>query len=112
MTILTEQAVIEIREAYASGVTQKELADLYRCRQTNISKIVRGDTRANVAGPLIQTGRASGERHGLSKLTTAQVKELRLHRELGYTFKELGVIFGIGQTQARQIALGLARKDG
>lgn len=112
MTTISDQSVIEIREAYASGVTQAELAKLYQCRQTNISKIIRGDTRANVAGPLSQPGRASGERHGLSKLTTAQVIEIRGLRELGVKFKDIAGMFSISQTQARQVALGLARKNG
>ena len=109
--LLSNEEILAIRNSYARGTDQKTLAMKYRCRQTNISKIVRGDTHADVGGPRTKTGRASGDRHGLMKITDARVKELReAHAIFGYPYAELAKLFGISATQVRLIIIGKARR--
>lgn len=55
---LLPEAVVEIREAYASGeVSQAELGWRYRVEQWTVSKIVRGETWRLVGGPRTYRGR-------------------------------------------------------
>jgi predicted DNA-binding protein (UPF0251 family) len=112
MSFISAEQAEAIRNEYAKGATQKSLGLKYGTRQTNISRIVMGQTHKKAGGPLFTIGRAEGERHGLVKLTTAQVQDLRLYRELGYTYAELSEKFGISRCQCRAIAIGQARKNG
>lgn len=112
MTKLNQADVIAMREAYADGATQLSLAAKYGLRQTAVSKVVCGLVHRDAGGPITNTGRASGERHGKSKLTSAQVDDLRFMHSLGYTNNELGERFGISTSQVRLIANGTARANG
>ena len=49
---LTEALVIEIRELYAMGYTQIDLAKYFEVSRATIGYIVRGETWPNVAGPI------------------------------------------------------------
>jgi transcriptional regulator len=112
MTIFNNAQILEMRELYAAGATQAELGKRFGTRQTNVSKIVSGQTHKDAPGPITQTGRASGERHPLRKLTTQQVQDIRLYRELGMSYREIADTFGVSPGQVRSIALGEARVNG
>jgi DNA-binding MarR family transcriptional regulator len=113
MTTLTDTQVHAIRNLYAKGARQIDLAKHFKVRQTTISSVVTGILHKDAPGPLTHTFRASGERHGLSKLTTEQVEQLRLAREIQpLSYRELGKMFGITASQARAICIGKARKNG
>ena len=104
MTILNTVQVREMREAYAKGALQKDLASKYKTRQTNVSKIVSGETHIDAGGPITRTFRASGERHPLAKMTAAKVLEMRFMRDvLDTPISELATAFGITTGQARAI---------
>ncbi len=49
---LTDAQVVELREAYAAGARQVELAARFGISQTAVSAIVSGRTRAAAGGPL------------------------------------------------------------
>lgn len=113
MTILNENQVEFIRTAYAKGARQIDLAEQFGVRQTTISSVVTGILHKKVAGPITNTFRATGERHGLAKLSSAQVEELKLTREIQpMSYRKLGDLFGISPSQARAICIGRARKNG
>lgn len=66
---LTPEAVIAIREAFAAGgVSQAELAVLYRVEQPTISQIVRGETWRAVGGPRTHKGRPARVTHAPGKV--------------------------------------------
>jgi hypothetical protein len=48
---LTESQVVEMRERYAAGETQTELAADYPVNQARVSRIVRGEAWPHAAGP-------------------------------------------------------------
>lgn len=113
MTILNNTQVHAIRNLYAKGARQIDLANHFKVRQTTISSIVTGLLHKDAPGPLTHTHRASGQRHGLAKLSTKQVEELRLAREIQpLSYRDLGKMFGITASQARAICIGKARKNG
>lgn len=113
MTILNNTQVTQIRTLYARGVKQADLAKQFNVRQTTISSIVTGILHKKADGPITRTFRATGERHGLTKLSSNQVEELKLAREIQpLSYRELGVMFGISASQARAICIGKARKHG
>ena len=113
MTTLTDTQVHAIRNLYAKGAKQIDLAKHFKVRQTTISSVVTGLLHKDAPGPLTHTHRASGERHGLAKLTTSQVEELRLTKQIqDISYRDLGKMFGITASQARAIYVGKARKNG
>lgn len=113
MTTLTNTQVHAIRNLYAKGAKQIDLAKHFKVRQTTISSVVTGILHKDAPGPITHTFRASGERHGLARVTTAQVEELRLTKQIqDISYRELGKMFGISASQARAIAIGEARKNG
>ena len=104
MTILNNEQVRQIREAYAKGALQKDLGKQYGLRQTTISKVVCGETHIDAGGPITHMGRAKGNRHPLAKMTEAAVLEMRfMHDALETPPSELAAMFGITVGQARAI---------
>ena len=113
MTILNDDQVTQIRAAYAKGARQVDLAKRFGVRQTTISSVVTGVLHRKAPGPITNTFRATGERHGLVKLSSEQVDELRLTREIQpMSYRDLGNLFGISPSQARAICIGKVRKNG
>lgn len=112
MTILNDTEVILLREDYANGASQQELADAYGVSQTNVSKIVLGHTRLRAGGPLKPQGPAEGMRHGRTVLSTATIEELRADRELGFSYSALARMYGTSVSHARAIALNEVRRHG
>jgi predicted XRE-type DNA-binding protein len=84
----TEDEVIEIRRRYVEdkSLSKKELADEFDAGKSTIGAIVRGETWTHVGGPTMvykrgstghSKGGAQGERNTNSKLTAADVKDIR-----------------------------------
>ena len=110
---INDAQVQQIRQLYADGQSQSQIAKSFGMRQTNVSKIVRGDTHKNAPGPINKVGRASGERHGLTKLSTEEVAQMRTMRtELGTSYNDLSRVFNLSPTQCRLICMGVARLNG
>lgn len=110
---INDAQVQQIRQLYADGQSQSQIAKSFGMRQTNVSKIVRGDTHKNAPGPINKVGRASGERHGLTKLSTEEVAQMRTMRtELGTSYNDLSRVFNLSPTQCRLICMGVARVNG
>lgn len=114
MTILSDTQVHAIRNLYAKGAKQIDLAKHFGVRQTTISSVVMGLLHKSAPGPITHTFRATGQRHGLAKLTSAQVQDLRLTKEIQPTisYRDLGKMFDICASQARAISTGKARTRG
>lgn len=113
MTTLTNTQIHAIRNLYAKGAKQIDLANHFGVRQTTISSVVTGLLHKDAPGPITHTFRASGERHGLAKLSTAQVEQLRLTKQMqDISYRALAKQFGITASQARAICLLKARKNG
>ena len=113
MSKIDNNQVQKIRELYAEGHSQSRIAMRFGIRQTNVSKIVRGDTHRNAPGPINKVGRATGERHGLTKLSTEEVGQMRTMRtELGTSYNDLSRVFNLSPTQCRLICTGVARVNG
>ncbi len=53
--MITARRAAEIRELYALGIRQREIATRFRLAQCTISKIVRGDLHADADGPRVIT---------------------------------------------------------
>ena len=56
---ISDAAVLAMREVYAAadGPTQPELCRMYGLSRYTIGRILRGDTRADIGGPLSQHGK-------------------------------------------------------
>lgn len=57
---LTDAQVVQIRNDYADGATQQELADRYVVTQSMISMIVRYKRRSSLGLRLLQAARGEG----------------------------------------------------
>ena len=87
---LTDAQVVELREAYAGGARQVDLAARFGIAQTSVSAIVSGRTRAAAGGPIaassprargVGAGRAGGGTVAASsprtRLTPERVEAIR-----------------------------------
>jgi DNA-binding transcriptional regulator YiaG len=110
---INDAQVQQIRLLYQDGLSQSKIAMRFGMKQTNVSKIVRGDTHRNAPGPINKVGRATGERHGLTKISTEEVGQMRnMRTELGTSYNDLSRIFNLSPTQCRLICMGVARVNG
>lgn len=90
----TEQEIIDIRTAYASGTRQDDLAIKYNRPKVTISKIVTGDTWKNTGGPISKP--AQGNRpNSLSQKTKDEILKLTVE---GLTGPQIAKQLGIGAT--------------
>ena len=56
--LLTERAVLSIRERYAQGDSSTVLALEFGVADSAISAVIRGDRWRHVGGPIVRQGRA------------------------------------------------------
>ncbi len=100
---LTDEQVREVRERFASGARQVDLAAEYEIGQNTVSSLVVGRTRRSAGGPL--------------SLGTAQkldVKDVRLIRDklaTGTSQAALAQQYGVSQQMIGYIAAGRAFAD-
>lgn len=114
---LTEEDVSEIKRLYVTGkYLQKDLAEMFDVTPTTIHGILHGrlwewhnEVEIDVEEIIVTKLRKATE-ETIRKFSVEQVKQLRLLYETGkYNFKELGNMFGMTQSHARNIALGKRR---
>ena len=55
---------------------------------------------------------ARGPSHGMSKLSTAEVEEIRTLRAAGWNLKPLSAKFGVCESNISQICRGMTRAEG
>lgn len=107
---LTDEQVMKIRTLYSTGLySQSTIANAFSVHQVTIALIVKGRTWKHL--PIIPfPARKGGGRIGVnSKLTFAQVDELRNLASDGLTPKELAQRFDITQGHISAIISGRAR---
>ena len=100
--------VVRLRKRHARGrVSMAALARQYGVDVGTMSRILRGERRRKVAGPLAtcQLRHASkGEAHGRSKLTARQVRQMRArYARGGITQKALAEAYGLSRVGAHLI---------
>lgn len=81
---------------------------LHRCNNPPCfrpSHIYEGDGKANAADREASGNTIFGERAGWAKLTPEQVVALRLDRDAGMTYPQLGEKYGITKQSARKVAI-------
>jgi DNA-binding CsgD family transcriptional regulator len=100
-SVLTRRDVERIRELYASGEhIQAELAEMFGVSKSAISLVVRGENWRHVGGPISNIP-ARGEACYNAKLTRDDVVEIRrLYATGGYSYREIGEMFGISPVSA------------
>mgnify|MGYP005757074975 CR=1 FL=1 len=80
MARLTDAQVVRLRERYAAGERQVDLAAAFGIAQNSVSAIVTGRTRAGAGGPIAESParakptRASSPRTRLTEETAAEVR--------------------------------------
>ena len=102
---LTKADVINIRERAQEGVSQAVLAKEYGITSTHTSLIVAGKVWTHVGGPVVPvSGVPVGERSGASKLTEADIVEIRgRYAAGGVTQEDLAREFGVTVSTIRNI---------
>jgi len=93
-TTLPDDVVREIREAKASGKTNRELARLYNIDHSSISRICCGETYRHVGGPLVK---------GKGRLSEEEVIAIRNARASGMSYADIAKAFDIHLETARRV---------
>lgn len=96
---LTEADVRAIREAYASGLTQEQVAVAFGTDQTNVSLICRGENWRHVSGVLPSM-------RPRVKLTAENVRAIRKAFASGVLQKKLALEFGIDASSVSNVCTG------
>ncbi|MEY9853914.1 transcriptional regulator with XRE-family HTH domain [Leifsonia sp. EB41] len=100
---LTDAQVRELREKYAAGARQVQLAAEYGVRQNTVSSLVTGRSRQEAGGP-IMPGKAR-------KVTSAEVVAIREAVAAGAPRAEVSERYGISHQMVSNIASGRAFAD-
>lgn len=102
--VLNEIQVKEIREKFFKGSTQKLLALAYGVGSSSISFIVRGETWANVEGPISQNNRSRMGRPGQRrKLTDSQIAEIQHPSQECCSHSMLARVYGVSGPTIKKI---------
>jgi hypothetical protein len=105
---LTAPAVLAIRQAYADGARQDDLAAEWGLGQPTIGKIIRGERWGTAGGPITVGAkrRATGLRNVNGKLNPEQVAEIRRIYALGGTSQAaIAARFGVSQASVSSLIL-------
>lgn len=106
--IISDADIARMRRRYAEGhITHAELAQMFNVSPTQTGRILRGESRG--LEPLIQPKKRSGKLQPASKLTDAQVAEIRAIGVSDISYRELGERYGVSHTQIRNILSGKSR---
>lgn len=100
---LTEPQVVEIRERYAAGATQADLADEYGVTQPAVGLIVRCDTWEHAGPPDYEPPQRS-KKQGLDRETAEEIREA--YAEGGVTHADVAEEFGITGSMVGYICRG------
>jgi len=88
---LKETDIIIIRKKYSEGVHQRELAKLFNVDAKSISSIVRGETWAHVAGPIVK----KDKRKSPTIITEVLIDELKTLRVAGLSYQAISSETGL-----------------
>jgi transposase len=102
---LNWEAVRTMRREYANGDSVYVLAERYGVSFATIGQVIRGDNwkEKGYAKPDIRNS-ATGERHGMAKLTRPLVNEIREKYATGsYTKAALAREYGVGETTITRV---------
>ncbi|WP_084102288.1 hypothetical protein [Demequina sp. NBRC 110051] len=114
MARLTDADVVRLRERYAAGERQTDLAAVFGVAQTSVSAIVSGRTRADAGGPIAarspraQRPQATSTRSASARnrLTDAVVAEVRERVGAGEGRAEVAAALGISKASVDSIMSG------
>jgi transcriptional regulator with XRE-family HTH domain len=100
---LSDAQVRELREKYAAGARQVQLAEEYGVRQNTVSSLVTGRSRVEAGGPILP-GKSR-------KVSSEQVVAIREAVAAGTPRAEISARFGISHQMVSNIASGRAFTD-
>jgi plasmid maintenance system antidote protein VapI len=100
---LSDAQVRELREKYAAGAKQVQLADEYGVRQNTVSSLVTGRSRLEAGGPILP-GRSR-------KVSSEEVVAIREAVAAGTPRAEVSARYGISHQMVSNIASGRAFAD-
>lgn len=100
-SILSEEQVVKIRNDYASGSTQTEIAERHGVSRGAIGDVVARRRWRGVSGGAPYVNRSR-------KLTPRDVMEIRGLRKIGWSGKEIGPFYGITDGMVYHISSGRA----
>lgn len=100
---LSDAQVRELREKYASGARQVQLAEEYGVRQNTVSSLVTGRSRLEAGGPILP-GKSR-------KVTSEEVVAIREAVAAGNPRSDLAARYGISHQMVSNIASGRAFAD-
>lgn len=100
---LTDAQVREVREKFAAGARQVDLAREYGVSQNTVSSMVTGRSRQDAGGPITRSRRR--------KLTPEDVLAIRSDLAEGAASADIANRYGISQQMVSQISTGLAHAD-
>ncbi len=100
---LSDAQVRELREKYAAGARQVQLADEYGVRQNTVSSLVTGRSRLEAGGPILP-GKSR-------KVTSEEVVAIREAVAAGTARADISARYGISHQMVSNIASGRAFAD-
>ncbi|KQR52390.1 hypothetical protein ASF88_12670 [Leifsonia sp. Leaf336] len=100
---LSDAQVRELREKYAAGARQVQLADEYGVRQNTVSSLVTGRSRLEAGGPILP-GKSR-------KVTSEEVVAIREAVAAGTPRADISARYGISHQMVSNIASGRAFAD-
>ncbi|MBO0947510.1 hypothetical protein [Fibrella forsythiae] len=110
LAILTEGEVVNIKGRVLAGERFTEIAKRFGVEETCIRDIAAGRTWGHVTGWNSQTnvspGNPKGSRHGRSKLTEDQVRDIKQSILLGETNSNIARKFSVSERAIYSIAVG------
>jgi hypothetical protein len=109
LALLTEPAVVAIREAYARGETVAVLAASHGVTVPTIVCVVRGRTWAHAGGPIADAKRPAvrrGSERRTARLDEQMVKAARSRHQAGEPIADLGRAHGVSYKTMQDAVLG------
>jgi predicted transcriptional regulator len=91
---LTRVQVRLVRELYAEGRTQSQLAGMFGVSVSSISRVIRGETYTAADGPIERHGQ-KGEHNGRRKLREEDVRAIRVRAKQGEKHEALAQAYGV-----------------
>jgi len=106
---LTHREVLQIREKYQKGVSQRNLAAEFGVTESAIRNIVTGRTWEHIGGPISRRctrEEMRGEGNPCAKLTVDTVEQIREKRQIGYSIPRLASEFAMSEGAIYNIVTG------
>lgn len=95
---VSDEQVLEMRNLYASTkVNCTELSKKYKLSISTVAKMLRGELRAHVGGPLFPALLSRGSKHRTAKLNEITVPEARRKHANGQSARSLALEYGVSQ---------------